>query len=166
MHQFEIIRLCALWDKSGEAEESIPSIADLIDSDVVIKALAEEHQKHWHDQHLSDYGSEQAKQATQELKTSIFEVRRVFSSNKLKSIKNVRNKHLAHSLSHTTAEISGLIAPMLYGDELHILISSCKIVEQFFCWINGLSWDSEQSRKIHKKNAEALWHHCTFDIQK
>src|SRR5262249_37130648 len=31
LHQFEIVRLCALWDRAGDDKENIPTIIELID---------------------------------------------------------------------------------------------------------------------------------------
>src|SRR5450631_2625022 len=39
MHQFEIVRICALWDSMDEAKENIQSVIALIDSDDVIERL-------------------------------------------------------------------------------------------------------------------------------
>jgi hypothetical protein len=40
LHQFEIVRLCALWDRAELARENIPTVIELIDDDEVIEALA------------------------------------------------------------------------------------------------------------------------------
>ena len=42
MHQFEIVRLCALWDRAEPEKENIPSVIELIDDPNVIEVLAEE----------------------------------------------------------------------------------------------------------------------------
>ena len=47
LHQFEIVRLCALWDRTGEDKESIPTIIELIDLPEVIEELAQETLGHW-----------------------------------------------------------------------------------------------------------------------
>jgi hypothetical protein len=53
---------------------------------------------------------------------------------------------------------------MKYGDEREILSASLPIVEALFCWVNGKSFSFEDSRAMDRKNAEALWTRCTFDI--
>src|SRR5947209_2938019 len=47
LHQFEIVRLCALWDGVDPYNENIPTVVELIDSDDVIEALAQEMLSHW-----------------------------------------------------------------------------------------------------------------------
>ena len=47
MHQFEIVRLCALWDSAELEKENIPTIIELIDHPNVIEALAQETASHW-----------------------------------------------------------------------------------------------------------------------
>src|SRR5262245_32076800 len=49
MHQFEIVRLCALWDRARAdlTRESIPTVIELIDDDAIIDALAEETRQQW-----------------------------------------------------------------------------------------------------------------------
>ena len=47
MHQFEIVRLCALWDRAEPEKENIPTIIKLIDHPDVIEALAQETASHW-----------------------------------------------------------------------------------------------------------------------
>jgi hypothetical protein len=37
-------------------------------------------------------------------------------------------------------------------------------VEALYCWVNGTSFSLEDSRKIDRKNANALWEACTFNI--
>src|SRR5262249_61792701 len=46
LHQFEIVRLCALWDRAGANRESIPTIIELIKPPDVIEALAQETLRH------------------------------------------------------------------------------------------------------------------------
>ena len=47
MHQFEIVRLCALWDGADAEKENIPTVIELIDDSAIIDALAEETRQHW-----------------------------------------------------------------------------------------------------------------------
>ena len=88
-------------------------------------------------------------------------------SPRLKSIRNLRNKHVAHYLTQTNAEKSGeLIAPMKVGDERPVLEKSLEIIQALYCWVNGTSLSFEDSQKIDRKCAEALWNACTFDIKR
>ena len=80
---------------------------------------------------------------------------------------NLRDKYLAHSLTETRRERKvGPVDPMKYGDERYMLNASLPIVQKLYCWINGTSFDFENSRDIDRKNAEALWEACKFDIKR
>jgi hypothetical protein len=47
LHQFEIVRLCALWDSVDLAKENIPTIVELVNHPEVIETLAQETAAHW-----------------------------------------------------------------------------------------------------------------------
>jgi AbiU2 len=47
MHQFEIVRLCALWDPADINKQNIPTVIELIDDDSIIDTLADETRSHW-----------------------------------------------------------------------------------------------------------------------
>jgi hypothetical protein len=189
MHQFEIVRLCALWDGVGFEKENIPTIIELIDHPEVIETLAQETAAHWKgqgvrilnpsdDQELNalevdairrtdiEFGEQQAQRAREELHEAIANSRAILAEPKLVSMMNLRNKYLAHSLTETRQERKvGSIDPMKYGDEREMLNASLPIVQALFCWVNGKSFDFENSREIDRKNAKALWEACTFDIK-
>lgn len=190
LHQFEIVRLCALWDRAGEDKENIPTIIELIDLPDIIEALAQETLGHWSgiggqimnrsedpalaaiaaerlQHHNEEFGRQQAQKAREELREAIADVRAILSSQRLASVMNLRHKHLAHLLTQTNLEKkAGPIPPMKYGDEREILFASLRIVESLHRWINGKSFSFAQSQEIARNNAEALWKCCTFDIQR
>jgi hypothetical protein len=96
---------------------------------------------------------------------AIIDSRTILSLPKLAGIMNIRDKHLAHSLSQTRRQWkAGPVAPMKYCDEREMLLVSLPIVEALFCWVNGKSFSFEDGRKIDRKNATALWTGCTFNI--
>lgn len=182
------MRLCALWDRAEEDKENIPTIVELISDHKVIDALVEETRSHWKDaggailndqsddpqlfaaaedafrRSNEEFGQKQATKARSDLTEAICVVRYILKSERLAAIMNIRDKHLAHSLSRTRREKIGPIIPMKYGDEREMLSASLKIAENLYCWVNGTSFSFANSREIDRKNAEALWHHCTFDI--
>ncbi len=188
MHHLEIIRLCAIWDTAEKEKECIRTIIELIDDAEVLQALIDETRGHWASLQSVIYGlpenpelarevreelrvgnerlgDEQASRAYSELKQAIDDAREIMCSPKLKSIRNLRDKHLAHSLSVTRAETkAGPIAPMKYGDERDILDATCDIVEKLYCWVYGASFSISDSRDIDRKNAHALWDGCKFTI--
>jgi hypothetical protein len=189
LHQFEIVRLCALWDRPELDKENIPTVIELINHPDVIDSLARETAAHWEGIgtqmiHSSDdpelqalaeqallrsneeFGAEQAQKARDQLLAAITDARSIMISPKYASIMNLRDKHLAHSLSRTRREQKvGALPPMKYGDEREILNASLPIVESLYCWVNGTSFSFEDSRGIDRKNAKALWDNCTFDIK-
>src|SRR5262249_10579382 len=145
LHQFEIVRLCALWDRAEPNKENMPTIIELIDHDEVIEALAQETLAHWsgasgaisnpsEDSELQaverealrriteDCGQQQAKKARRQLRKAIIDARAILNSARLAAVMNLRDKHLAHSLSQTRREQkTGPVATMKYGDEREIL---------------------------------------------
>lgn len=56
-HQFEIVRLCALWDSVELEKENIPTIIELIDHPEVIELLATEAAAPWKNLHTRIYNS-------------------------------------------------------------------------------------------------------------
>ena len=173
LHQFEIVRLCALWDlakvnkkkKEIPTEESIPTIIELIDLPEVIEALAKEIQRQWPEADDDEHAHKQAQRARVELGKAIADVRKISKSPMLRSTMNVRHKHLAHSLTKTNLE-KRRVAPMKYGHERKLLSKSLLIVEALHRSINRAGFTFANSQKIARSNAEALWTRCTFDIQR
>jgi AbiU2 len=190
LHQLEIVRLCALWDRAKINRENIPTIVELIEADDVIEALAQERLTQWsgagghimnpsEDPELSAleaeafqrcneaFGQEEAQTARHELRKAVADARKILGSPMLEGIMNLRDKHLAHSLTESHREQkTGPVAPMRYGDERKILFDSIPIVEALHCWVSGKSFSFADSQEIDRKNAEALWKRCTFDIQR
>src|SRR5262249_31625691 len=188
MHQFEIVRLCALWDSVKREKENIPTIIALIDHPNVIEAVAQETASHWQNkggevlnpspdpelraletqeaQRIDEqFGQEQAQKARDDLRKAIDDSRAIIASTRLASIMHLRDKHLAHSLSQTWSEKRvGPLPPMKYGDERDVLNATIPIVEALYCWVNGTSLSFEDSRDIDRKNAKALWEACIFTI--
>jgi HEPN superfamily AbiU2-like protein len=186
MHQFEIVRLCALWDRAGDDKENIPTVIELIDNDLVIDTLADETrsprakeamallnpsvepdlnaaERDAMRQYELALADEEADQARKELRFAITDARSFLASAQLDSIMNIRDKHLAHSLERTRREKHGPIAPMKYGDETAALKRSVPIVERLYCWVNGKSFSIADARRIDEENASSLWHACKFD---
>jgi hypothetical protein len=184
MHQIEMVRLCALWDQAQLEKEAIMTVVELVDDDKVIAALADNARA----QYISlpepadgkkideatlallkdanrKRGEEHAANAAQGLRSAIAAARKIKSSAGLKSIKNLRDKHIAHYLTQSNAEKSGdTIAPMKVGDEKPILDGSLAIIQLLYSWVNGVSILFDESRKIDKKCAEELWNSCKFDV--
>jgi len=188
MHQFELVRLCALWDGAEKDKENIPTVVELIDSAAIIKALAAEMRSHWADspparllnasddpeetaiveqalrQRNVEFGDQQAAKTKAGLLQAIADARDIEASQRLASLMNLRHKHLAHSLTITREEKRGPVTPVKYGDETQILDASAPIVEALYCWVNGVSFSIDNSRQINERNAEAFWGGCKIEV--
>jgi hypothetical protein len=184
MHQIEMVRLCALWDQAHIDKEAIMTVVELVDDDKVIEALAQNSRA----QYISlpepadgkkideatlellkevnrKRGEEHAANAAQGLRSAIAAARRIKSSEGLKSIKNLRDKHVAHYLTQSNAERSGeIISSMKVGDEKPILEGSLAIIQLLYSWVNGVSISFAESRQIDKRCAEELWNSCKFEV--
>jgi hypothetical protein len=184
MHQFEIVRLCALWDKAKLDRESIMTVVELIDADAVIQALSDETRASYSNRSTAiyeqdheteeirklfseavrlsdaDYADQQASQATNDLRNTIKATREFERSALMASLRNHRDKYLAHSLRTT----SGTVTPLKYGNETTVLEKSLPIIEALYCWVNGTSISLTASQESDRNNAKALWQACQFKL--
>lgn len=81
----------------------------------------------------------------------------------LRGLVNFRDKRLAHSLGATYREALGETIPApRHGDERALLRSSVGIVHGLHLGINNGDFDFVGSRRIARRNAEALWYGCAF----
>jgi hypothetical protein len=179
LYRFEVLRLCALWDRAWPdlSGESIPTIIALIDDAKVIEALLEEVNASWRS--LVD-PSEYAKaddavrdalvrlnepmtaDARDGLMNSIATGRKIERSALLINVRNLRNKRL-HSLSETPRGKNGAALPMTYGDERKLFLDSLSLVEALHRWVNCKTFSFDKSREIAQRDAEAFWKHSTFN---
>jgi hypothetical protein len=184
-HQFEIVRLCALWDSPEEDRENILTVIKLIDSPGVLDMLSEDMRqfsrnsdrglinpsddpgvREEESQIIKDSaaqeGEEHASRCHDELVQAIKSAEAIQKSSELAGIMNLRDKHVAHSLTQTRREKKVPVQPMKFGDETKLLEGSIPIVEALFNWVNGVSFSIADSREFDRKNAHALWTGCTF----
>lgn len=162
MHQIEVVRICAIWDQPSIDRESILTVIELIDDQKVIDALAEQARA----SSGPGTGDKQAERAVAALKDAIQKARELRKSGRLKSIRNLRDKHVAHYLTQTTEEKkSGPIETMKHGDEGPVLDATISIVEALNSWVNNVGMPLKAAQEIDRKCAEALWQACTFKIE-
>ncbi|HWM31013.1 MAG TPA: hypothetical protein VNO69_04860 [Methyloceanibacter sp.] len=193
MYDFELIRLCALWDCPGNESdevESIPTVIELIDHPRIIDALTEETRAAYADRPShnlnpsadpelraleeqtfarvqTQFAEEQALKARRELTKTIANARTILKSSRLAVLRNHRDKYLVHSLSSTRREKkTGPISPMKYGRETDLLAASIPIIEKLYCWVNGCSFHIEHSQETARRHAGALWNGCTFKVER
>lgn len=160
MHQIEVVRICALWDQPSLDRESILTVIELIDDEKVIEALVEQARTGLPE----EAGKQRAERAVTSLKDAIKSAREQRGSERLKSIRNLRDKHIAHYLSETIQEKTGAVEPMKVGDERVVLNASIPIVEALNSWVNNVALPLKEAQAIDRKCAEALWQACTFKI--
>lgn len=160
MHQIEVVRICALWDQPGLDRESILTVIELIDDPKVIEALADQARAGLPE----EIGKKRAERAAAGLRDAIKNAREQRGSERLKAIRNLRDKHIAHYLSETIEEKTGTVGPMKVGDERVVLDASIPIVEALNSWVNNVALPLKEAQAIDRKCAEALWQACTFKI--
>lgn len=187
MHEMEILKLTALWDRPESEKICIPAVTSLIDNQDVMEIIFGEIEN-WYDQparFLSPsedvqsrkteeitiafdnkrLGQQDAMKAKKELSDVIELVEELYESNKLISIKNIRDKYIAHALTETRQERKGIVRSMKCGDEIELLQDSIDLVQKLSLWLNGSNIDmNREFRRAEKEQAEELWHNCHFDI--
>jgi hypothetical protein len=162
LHQIEVVRICALWDSAHIEREIILTVIELIDDQKVLDAFADQERA----RHPAQVGDKHAERAVAALKGAIKQARDLRTSAQLTSIRNLRDKHVAHYLGQTAQEKkTGPVAPMKHGDEGPVLDASIAIVEALNSWVNDVSLSFEAARTVDRKCAEALWNACTFKIE-
>ena len=188
MHDFEIVRLCALWDRAGEDKESIPSIVNLIDHPPIIDALVDEVRSHWRSIAIRNIASldptlskvelqrqkalqdalpdRQAAMAACELRSAIEDAQRILSEPGLTALRDYRNRQLAHSLASNNklAKADPPLMPLTYDTATKLFDDSVPIVERLHCWVTGNTFSINESRVISSRCAEALWKGCKFTV--
>ena len=183
LFRYGVVKLCAVWETNNIRAQSISTVADLIDDQNIIAELSQETFGHWANESINlndldddpeiarvtlqahkdsnlQFAKQQANLATSELRAAVKEVRVILDSSELRSIRQLRNKHLAHSLFETYEEKSGPIPAMKYGQEKKLMQKTIDVTDKLYCWVNGTSFDFKSSIKMRKEQAESLWHGC------
>ena len=188
MHQFEIVRLCGLWESDFKTNaENILMVVELIDSPAIIDALAHETRSHWTDRpsprsltpaddqeidveveeairHRNvEFGNRQAANAKAGLLKAIADARAMTNSPLLRSVLNLRNK-LAHSITTTKLEKTGPVQSVKRGDDITLLEASSQIVEALHLGVNGAGFSIQKARELNERNAAALWNGCKINV--
>lgn len=161
MHQIEIVRVCALWDSALTIErELIQTVIELIDDPKVLDALAEQARVG----HPPPVAEQRAQKALSSLNDAIKKAREIRNSQGLKSIRKLRDKHVAHYLTEKIEEKSNHVPSMKHGDEVPVIDASILIVEALNSYVNDVGMSFKAAREIDRKCARALWDACTFKI--
>jgi len=181
MHGFEIVQLFSLWDKPDHtlAHKSIPTVHAFIDSDDVVARLVDDVRAFWPEPaangtkvspalvtYHSSTRTEEADKAYAALTSLRVSVPETLQSELLASVRNLRDKDLAHALERTFAETRAAVAPMKYGDEKSLLSTTTTVMESLYLWLTGTNFDLQENRSLKRKQAEDLWNNCTFTISR
>lgn len=188
MHLFEIGRLCALWDAYGDDRESIPTIADLIDKPEIIEAVAQETweyfasqppphdlnpsddpnvqqiKREWWDGYRIERADAEAKHARNRLMEGISKCKGITNSQEVMALRRFRNTLIAHNLDLGVLAKKSEVRSLRHGDEAHLLDATVDIADLLHLGLNGSSFDWQESRRIARRNAEALWNGCKFEV--
>jgi hypothetical protein len=162
MHQIEVMRICALWDPGQTIEkESIMTVIELIDHPNVLDALTDQARAG----HPPQVAEQRAQRAMSSLKDAIQKARELAKSQRMKSIRKLRNSHVAHYLAEKVEERANDVPPMNHGDEVPVINASIVIVEALNSYVNEVGMSFKDARAIDRKCAGALWNACTFEIE-
>jgi hypothetical protein len=88
------------------------------------------------------------------------------SLQRLLALIDFRNAYIAHSLTLPEPDLKteATVAGVRYGDETALLEDTVAVANALHHGLNRTSFDWSGSREIARRNAEALWTNCTFDI--
>jgi hypothetical protein len=175
----EALRLCTLWDGVKRDRMSLPTIAALIDDEAVLAEImsraAANQRNHRHleaegdDPELLAWMTEMSDKEVENgvaerdaaLRKAIDAIRETEQSETLQAVRQFRDFHMAHSLDANAKVRPDL--PYKYGYERTLLEKTIPIVDDLYLGVcqTGFTWDD--SRKMAKDYAEALWDGCRFD---
>ena len=188
MHLFEVMRLCAIWDKPSPDRESIPTIIALFNEPKLIDQLINEIRGSYADEpppadfHDGDDAQEIAakeswwKQGRETVVRQVQEVTRdrlsfaankaaeVQASSRLKALVDFRDRYIAHNLDIAQPEMSdeASVEHLKYGDETSLLKDTVAVANALHQGLTFGAFDWGGSQKIARRNARALWEGCTF----
>lgn len=159
MLNYEILRLCALWDRGAMDRESILAMVDLIDdanvTTVVSAKLCESECVAVPNSYVEGQLARLAK--------AIRVAKRVSGSGFRRSLLTFRDHRLAHSLTPPINPSGAAPAPK-YGYERRLLRASVAVVDGFNGALRNSSFAFDISFENSKRNAEALWHSANFAV--
>lgn len=183
MHLFELVRLCAMWDPPGDDRESIPTIIALFDEPELIDQLvteahtlhanevppdtvdAESASKWWRGDRKA-FADVIAKTIRDKLDYAVTKAEEIRATPQLKALMDFRHSYIAHNLDlpDPPAEGEGRVEKLQYGDETYILDATVEVADALHHGLNRTGFDWTGSRDMARRNAQALWDHCTFEI--
>lgn len=183
MHLFELVRLCAMWDGPGDYRESIPTIIALFNEPELIDQLvADAHTFHANEMPPDTVGAESAGKwwkgdrkafadvvaATirEKLSFAVSKAEEVLATPQLKALMDFRHSYIAHNLDipEPPGDAEGSVEKLKYSTETVILDATVAVADALHHGLNRTGFDWKGTRAMARRNAQALWNHCTFEI--
>lgn len=155
---YEIVRLCALWDKGSTDRESILAICDLLDDPVVVSLVSERLCQSEGVSQPNDY----VRRALTRLEKAIRVTKRVSQSKFRQALLRFRDARVAHSLTQSPNAVS---IPLKYGYERRLLTASVAIVAAFNGALRNSTFLFGESFANARRNSEAFWHSALFSVK-
>jgi hypothetical protein len=186
MHLFELVRLCALWDPCRDDRESAPTVVELINTpEIIQKIVNDRHAKfadesfpydcnpttdpiiedlkdRWWQQERIERAGEEAEQTRIQLLDAINRTEAMRVSPILKSMRDFRDEHIAHNLDPDRPTGGG--RRPRYGEERALLRETVKVADLLHRALNDTSFMWLDARRQARRDAQALWSRCIFDI--
>jgi hypothetical protein len=182
MYQFELLRLTALWEDADEEKPSLPHAGELLDDNDVITELAEElYELHaqslpfepiiepWarelHRSSQERFGLTQSRKLTSAISSAIRQVRKVHCDPRMETLRNIRDKHIAHNLYQSRRDKSGkATAQLRYGYESELLKVTLSLIQKLNLWVCGTDLDvTLRPRQLSRRNAALFWKQFKID---
>jgi hypothetical protein len=175
MHRMELIRLMALWDGPSLDRFSIPTILALILKPSIFRSLYRRQVGRWsapapmevEDEEIREWAEAAFRRSNREWYKAAFQrtsrnaiapVLKVVASQRLESLRDYRDRYIAHNLDGPVLANSGQdYKPPRYGQERRLLVTTCRVTDALNVLIRGASFDWTGSFRIANKYADHFW---------
>ncbi|MBY0612460.1 MAG: hypothetical protein K2P80_09770 [Beijerinckiaceae bacterium] len=186
-YDYQLVRLCALWDKADINRESIPTVAALLDDAAVKRKLFAETEEHWSGQtadlsafnmyqdeatrraiesaitaHELEFGRQQAEHAKRQIAICIKSSDRVSRCGRFNAVLDHRNRYLAHSLDENYRKMS--VSNVRYKDAAWLTDISARIVQLLYNCVCGTGFDVKDARHNDAESARLFWHGVKMSV--
>lgn len=149
---YEILRLCALWDRGASDRESVPAIIELVDSPLVLALVSRRLCESESVLSPNSY----VKQHVAHLQKAIRVAKKISQATFRKALVEFRDARLAHSLTPQANPTQAKLT-LKYGYERRLLTASIAIVNAINGALRNSTFAFEMSFENSKRNAEAFW---------
>lgn len=182
----ELAKLTALWDRPDLGKFSIPTVIALIDEPKVLRILYRrrlferlELERVFRRNHREEFAFEELQQHCHVIRVGAIEAARrsyrkqlrigmgvgraVMESKRLLSIRDFRDRYIAHNLDADDPGIAArpYTAPK-FGQERRLLMTTCRVTDALNGVIRGAGFQFESLLGDGKRNAGYLWDGCRF----